>query len=57
MFRANLAMTLLFTLTSTFAYVSDRMDFGDVDFGKSTTFVTHQIILERFENGEYMQAG
>lgn len=50
-------MTLLFTSTSTFAYVADRMDFGDVDFGKSTTFVTHQIILERFENGEYMQAG
>lgn len=38
--------------TSAFAYVSDRMDFGEIDFeGETVTFVAHHNILENFEEG------
>lgn len=47
-----LGLVLLFASVSAFAYVSDRMDFGDIDFGgKTVTFVAHQNILQQFEEG------
>src|SRR5690606_3403619 len=46
------AALLLFGSVSAFAYVSDRMDFGEIDFGGATvTFLAHQNILAQFEEG------
>lgn len=46
-----LGMLVIFSSVS-FAYTSDRMDFGDIDFGGATvTFLAHQNILAQFEEG------
>lgn len=45
-------LVLLLASTSLFAYSSDRMDFGDIDFGGATvTVVAHFNNLARFEEG------
>ena len=49
-----LVMTLVLVLgaPSSFAYVSDRMDFGEIDFGGATvTFVMHHDAIAQFEEG------
>ncbi len=45
-------LMLLLASVSAFAYVSDRMDFGDIDFGGATvTFVMHHDAIAQFEEG------
>jgi len=53
--KTGLTIMLLVMLStaSAFAYVSDRHDFGEIDFkGKTVTFVTHFVeMLDAFEDG------
>jgi len=52
--KVLLVMTLVLVLgaPSSFAYVSDRMDFGEIDFGGATvTFVMHHDAIAQFEEG------
>ncbi len=47
-----MSLMLLFASVSVLAYVSDRMDFGEIDFrGETVTFVAHQNIISQFEEG------
>ncbi len=46
------SFVLLLVSAGAFAYVSDRMDFGDIDFGGATvTFVMHHDAIAQFEEG------
>ena len=56
MHRTTLVLAVLLTLlvvsTTAFAYTSDRMDFGEIDFGGATvTFVLHHDHLADFREG------
>ncbi len=47
-----MSLVLLLASVSAFAYVSDRMDFGDIDFGGATvSFVMHYDAIAQFEEG------
>lgn len=53
-FSIALSSFFLFVLvvSSTFAYTSDRMDFGEVDFGGATvTYITHWDAFAQFREG------